>query len=224
MTEEDAKRVIKAASQKTEKASKQAIHISVRLTGVAAKKIGNKFYAATIGKGLEAINNRSRVYKGKDALKKFVKFDRNRGAAIGRVDVNETDFKEFEKKCKEKGVDFAIVKDKDDPNVVHFFFSGKYAEVMSYAFEEYAREKFKQERTGAKSEGEREKESHVKDKDKVKEKAKEKAEEIKEETKEKAKAKTEEVKNKATEVAEKGKEVADKVTERLEREVEFEKW
>ena len=223
MTEEDAKRVIKAASQKTEKASKQAIHISVRLTGVAAKKIGNKFYAATIGKGLEAINNRSRVYKGKDALKKFVKFDRNRGAAIGRVDVNETDFKEFEKKCKAKGVDFAIVKDKDDPNVVHFFFSGKYAEVMSYAFEEYAREKFKQERTGAKSEGEREKEPNVKDKDKVKEKAKEKAEEIKEETKEKAKAKTEEVKNKATEVAEKGREVADKVTERLEREVEFEK-
>lgn len=223
MTEEDAKRVIKAASQKTEKASKQAIHISVRLTGAASKKLGHGFYAATIGKGLEAINNRSRVYKGKDALKKFVKFDRNRGAAIGRVDVNETDFKEFEKKCKAKGVDFAIVKDQDDPNVVHFFFSGKYAEVMSYAFEEYAREKFKQERTGAKSEGEREKESHVKDKDKVKEKAKEKAEEIKEETKEKAKAKTEEVKNKATEVAEKGKEVADKVTERLEREVEFEK-
>ena len=223
MTEEDAKRVIKVASQKTEKASKQAIHISVRLTGAASKKIGNKFYAATIGKGLEAINNRSRVYKGKDALKKFVKFDRNRGAAIGRVDVNETDFKEFEKKCKAKGVDFAIVKDKDDPNVVHFFFSGKYAEVMSYAFEEYAREKFKQERTGAKSEGEREKESHVKDKDKVKEKAKEKAEEVKEDTKEKAKAKTEEVKNKATEVAEKGKEVADKVTERLEREVELER-
>jgi len=223
MTEEDAKRVIKAASQKTEKVSKQAIHISVRLTGAATKKIGNKFYAATIGKGLEAIDNRSRVYKGKDALKKFVKFDRNRGAAIGRVDVNETDFKEFEKKCKAKGVDFAIVKDKDDPNVVHFFFSGKYAEVMSYAFEEYAREKFKQERRGAKSEGEREKESYVKDKDKVKEKAKEKAEEVKEETKEKAKAKTEEVKNKATEVAEKGREVAEKVTERLEREVEFEK-
>ena len=223
MTEEDAKRVIKVASQKAKKASKQAVHVSVRLTGAAAKNLGHGFYAATIGKGLEAINNRSRVYKGKDALKKFVKFDRNRGAAIGRVDVNETDFKEFEKKCKAKGVDFAIVKDQDDPNVVHFFFSGKYAEVMSYAFEEYAREKFKQERTGAKSEGEKERESHIQAQDKAKEKPKEKAEEVKEATKEKAKAKTDEVKNKATEVAEKGKEVADKVTERLEREVEFER-
>ena len=223
MTEEDARRVVKAVSQKMDKPTKNAIQVSVRLTGKMAKNLSHGIYASTIGKGLDAIGNRTRVYKGKDALKRFVKFDRNRGAARGRIDVNETDFKEFEKKCKKNGVDFAMVKDKDDPNVIHFFFSGKHAETMSYMFEEYAREKFRQERTGAKSEGEKEKESHTKAQDKAKEKAKEKAEEVKEAAKEEAKAKTEEVKNKATEVAEKGKEVADKVTERLEREVELER-
>ena len=219
MTEQDAKAVVRAVSKEAENKGAKAIQLTVRFAASQGKKLAGGLYATTIGRGLDAFNNRNRVYKGKNALKKFIKFDRNRGAAIGRVDVNETDFKEFEKKCKAKGVDFAIVKDQDDPNVVHFFFSGKYAEVMSYAFEEYAREKFKQERTGAKSEGEREKESHVKDKDTIKEKAKEKAKEVKEATKDKA----DEVKNKATEAAEKGKEVADKVTERLEREIEFEK-
>lgn len=223
MTEQDAKALVRATSKAAEHKGSKAIQVSVRVASSQARKLAGGLYASTIGKGLAAIGNRTRVYKGKDALKKFVKFDRNRGAAIGRIDVNETDFKEFEKKCKKNGVDFAMVKDKDDPNVIHFFFSGKHAETMSYMFEEYAREKFRQERTGTKSEGEKEKESHTKAQDKAKEKAKEKAEEVKEAAKEEAKARTEEVKNKATEVAEKGKEVADKVTERLEREVELER-
>ena len=58
---------------------------------------------------------------------------------------NETDFKEFAKTCKKNGVDFAIVKDAVDDNVIHFFFAGKNAEVMSHLFEEYAKEKYQQD-------------------------------------------------------------------------------
>nr|WP_297708319.1 PcfB family protein [uncultured Butyrivibrio sp.] len=141
MTEEDAK-------QFTKKTGEKAIHIAVK-AGTKIMSYANKktemALAAGIGYAMEKIENRTRVYQGPNALKKFIAYDKNSRSPIGRIDVDETDFKEFAKMCKKNGVDFAIVKDKVDENTVHFFFSGKNAEVMAHLFEQYAKEKYQQD-------------------------------------------------------------------------------
>ena len=141
MTEEEAKKT-------TQTAGKELIHLSVKggkkLSELSAKA-GKTLIASTIGQGLQLYQDRTRVFQGKHALKEFIKFDKNSRAPIGQLDVNETDFKDFAKTCKKNGVDFAIVKDSVDDNVIHFFFAGKNAEVMSHLFEEYAREKYQQD-------------------------------------------------------------------------------
>ena len=138
MTEDDARRF-------TRSVGKQAIHLAVKL-GKETHRLSNSFgkqaFAATIGKGLTKVENRTRVFRGQKALKEFLEFDKNSRSPIGKVDVSQTDFKEFADRCKKSGVDFAIVKDKTDEKVVHFFFSGKNAEVMSHLFEDYAKEKY----------------------------------------------------------------------------------
>lgn len=141
MTEEDAKKTAQVAG-------KSFIHLSVKFgTKLTSKtyEISKAELARMIGYGLDKVNNRTRVFQGEHALKEFIKFDKNSRAPIGQIDVNETDFKEFAKICKKNGVEFAIVKDKVDENVVHFFFAGKNAEVMSHLFEDYAREKYQQD-------------------------------------------------------------------------------
>ena len=141
MTEEDAKKT-------THLVGKSLVHVSVKFgsNSVAkAKSIGKIALAKTIGYGLDKYNDRTRVFRGKQALKEFIKFDKNSRAPIGQLDVNETDFKDFAKTCRKNGVDFAIVKDAVDENVIHFFFAGKNAEVMSHLFEDYARAKYQQD-------------------------------------------------------------------------------
>ena len=141
MTEEDAKKT-------TQTVGKSFIHLAVKgtkKTGEIAKRVGKTCIACTIGQGLEKYNNRTRVFQGTHALKDFIQFDKNSRSPIGQLDVSETDFKDFAKTCKKNGVDFAIVKDAVDDNVIHFFFAGKNAEVMSHLFEEYAREKYQQD-------------------------------------------------------------------------------
>jgi hypothetical protein len=140
MTEEDAKKT-------TQMAAKSLIHVSVKFGKKAADKSADvkKTMAKMIGHGLDMYSNRTRVFQGKHALKEFIKFDKNSRAPIGQIDVNATDFKEFAHTCKENGVDFAIVKDSVDENVMHFFFAGKNAEVMSHLFEEYAKNKYQQD-------------------------------------------------------------------------------
>ena len=137
MTEEDAKKV-------TITGGKAAIHIAVKI-GKCIKEKNEKLAAHIIGKGLEQFNNRTRVYQGPNALKNFLQYDKGSHLPIGRIDVDQTDFKEFAKTCKKNGVDFAIVKDKVDDSVLHFFFAGKNAEVMSHLFEDYARNKYQQD-------------------------------------------------------------------------------
>ena len=141
MTEEDAKKT-------TQIVGKKLIHVSVKFgknTVDKASRLTKTALAKTIGYGLDKFNNRARVFQGTHALKEFIQFDKNSRAPIGQLDVNETDFKDFAKTCKKNGVDFAIVKDAVDDNVIHFFFAGKNAEVMSHLFEEYAREKYQQD-------------------------------------------------------------------------------
>ncbi len=141
MTEEDAKKT-------TQVAGKSLIHLSVKggkKLSVMIGKMGKSCIASTIGYGLQKYDERTRVFEGKHALKEFIQYDRNSRAPIGQIDVNETDFKDFAKTCKKNGVDFAIVKDSVDENVMHFFFAGKNAEVMSHLFEEYAKNKYQQD-------------------------------------------------------------------------------
>lgn len=141
MTEEDAKKT-------TQVAGKSLIHLSVKggkKLSVMIGKMGKSCIASTIGYGLQKYDERTRVFEGKHALKEFIQYDKNSRAPIGQIDVNETDFKDFAKTCKKNGVDFAIVKDSVDENVMHFFFAGKNAEVMSHLFEEYAKNKYQQD-------------------------------------------------------------------------------
>ncbi len=137
MTEEDAKRVAVAGG-------KELDHLAVKGRKRWGKHSG-KALAVAVGAAYKKFDSRTRVYQGEHALKKFIKFDKNNKGPIGKIDVNETDFKDFAKTCKKNGVDFAIVKDKVDPGTVHFFFAGKNAETMSYLFEDYARNKFQQD-------------------------------------------------------------------------------
>ena len=141
MTEEDAKKTVHVAG-------KSFIHVSVKFSKRLVdgfKDLGKAALAKTVGCGLDKYANRTRVFQGKHALKEFIQYDRNSRAPIGQIDVNETDFKDFAKTCKKNGVDFAIVKDSVDENVMHFFFAGKNAEVMSHLFEEYAKNKYQQD-------------------------------------------------------------------------------
>ena len=143
MTEEDARKTVTVAG-------KEAIHLAVKMeTEVKsiARVLEKKAFAATIGRGLAKYQNRTRVFQGQKALKHFLEFDKNTRSPIGKVDISDTDFKEFADRCKKNGVDFAMVKDKTDEKVVHFFFSGKNAEVMSHLFEEYAKDKYSQDLT-----------------------------------------------------------------------------
>lgn len=95
-----------------------------------------------IGEKIDTIRNRPRVYSGKNALKDFIDFNKDTNSPLGRIDVNQTDLKDFACKCRKNHVSFAVVKDKADPRTIHFFFQGKNAETMSYLFEEYTKEKF----------------------------------------------------------------------------------
>ena len=163
MTEEDAKRVAVAGG-------KELYHLAVKGMKFGGKLTG-KALAVAVGAAYRKFDSRTRVYQGEHALKKFIKYDKNNKGPIGKIDVNETDFKDFAKTCKKNGVDFAIVKDKVDPGTVHFFFAGKNAETMSYLFEDYARNKFQQDLKKDLIPEEREKEAEM---DKVLDEEKEK--------------------------------------------------
>ncbi len=222
MTEEDAKKVTALAGRKS-------VHILVKVNKVILDKTGKFLYAQTIGRGLKAYENRTRVYQGPHALKDFIDFSRANRSAVGRIDVDQTDFKEFAAKCKKNHVDFAMVRDKSDTKVVHFFFQGKHAEAMSYLFEEYAREKFKQESPEMISEGDREKEAltqtqEEKDKEKEAVKAKEEKSSDKKSIKSDAKEQEHEDKSRDNE-AEIATRVKDRVLQgrEIEREMDFEK-
>ncbi len=211
MTEEDAKKTVEATGKKL-------IHIGVK----AGNELKNLFVkgskaavASTIGHGLEMYNDRTRVFQGQHALKEFIKFDRNSRAPIGQIDVNETDFKDFAKTCKKNGVDFAIVKDSVDEGLMHFFFAGKNAEVMSHLFEDYAREKYQQD---IKNEMLPDQEEREHEKEELEQDAKEKAEDGHEPKSKKGKLqKVEaEIAKKAESLSEPAKKETEKMTEKAD--------
>ncbi len=211
MTEEDAKKTAQVAG-------KSFIHVSVKFGSKLTSKsyeISKSVLARTIGHGLDKFNNRTRVFQGEHALKDFIKFDKNSRAPIGQIDVNETDFKEFAKKCKKNGVDFAIVKDKVDETVVHFFFAGKNAEVMSHLFEEYAREKYQQD---IKNEMLPDQEEREHEKDELEQDSKEQAESGHEPKSKKGKLQKEEaeVEKKAERLSDPVKKETEKMTEKAD--------
>lgn len=211
MTEEDAKKTAQVAG-------KSFIHVSVKLGSKITSKtyeISKAALARMIGYGLDKVNNRTRVFQGEHALKEFIKFDKNSRAPIGQIDVNETDFKEFAKICKKNGVDFAIVKDKVDENVVHFFFAGKNAEVMSHLFEEYAREKYQQD---IKNEMLPDQEEREHEKEELEQDPKEKAENGHEPKSKKGKLQKEEIEvaKKAEWLSEPAKKETEKMTEKAD--------
>lgn len=211
MTEEDARKTVHVIG-------KSFIHISVKFGNKfkdQATDMGKAMLARTLGRGLDKYNNRTRVFQGEHALKEFIKFDKNSRAPIGQIDVNETDFKEFAKICKKNAVDFAIVKDTVDENVMHFFFAGKNAEVMSHLFEDYAREKYQQD---IKNEMLPDQEEREHEKEELEQDAKEKVENGHEPKSKKGKLQKEEaeIAKKAESLSEPAKKETEKMTEKAD--------
>ena len=78
---------------------------------------------------------------GKQSIKELI----GQGQGVTSVDVSKTELKDFQKIAKKYGVDFAVVKDKNnEPPIYTVFFKAKDQDAINNVIREYTNKKMKQ--------------------------------------------------------------------------------
>ena len=123
---------------KTVRLAVQTLKLTFRVIYNAWKK-----GQAKLEREMEAKKTEKRIAKkaekenvtGEQTVKELI----GKGEGVAKIDIEETNLKDFKKMAKKFGVDFAVVKDKrEDPPVYTIFFKAKDGAAIDKAMEAYA--------------------------------------------------------------------------------------
>lgn len=93
-------------------------------------------------KAVEKVSPDEAVH-GKQTVKELI----GQGEGVSKIDIDKTELKDFQKMARKYGVDFAVVKDKNqDPPVYTIFFKAKDGAAIDKAMEAYAAKSLKMDK------------------------------------------------------------------------------
>ena len=122
----------------------QTVKLTFRALYAGWKRYQAKHDAKKAGKAID-----NETVTGKQTVKELI----GQGEGVSKIDIEKTELKDFQKMAKKYGVDFAVVKNKDqDPPMYTIFFKAKDGAAIDKAMEAYAAKtlKYDKAKEGAK--------------------------------------------------------------------------
>lgn len=121
----------------------KSVHIAVRVTKPTLKQF-MKALKCVVGKPTKAagkaIGEKIHPTKGKQSVKTLIR----QGQGVSSIPLADEGLKDFQKIAKKYGVDFAVVKDKnEEPPVYTIFFKAKDTDVITKILQDYSEKQVK---------------------------------------------------------------------------------
>lgn len=124
-----------------EEVSSKACNLAVRATKLTLHVIINALKEQARKAEQRKHHKAGELPHGKQTIKELI----GQGQGVTSVDVSKTELKGFQKIAKKYGVDFAIVKDKNnEPPIYTVFFKAKDQDAINNVIREYTNKKMKQ--------------------------------------------------------------------------------
>lgn len=125
-----------------EEVSRQTCNLAVRTTNLALHTIIQAVKEQSQKVEQRKLHKTDEPPHGKQSVKKLI----GQGQGVTSVDVSKTELKGFQKIAKKYGVDFAVVKDKNnEPPIYTVFFKAKDQDAINNVIREYTNKKMKQQ-------------------------------------------------------------------------------
>lgn len=124
-----------------EEVSGKACNLAVRTTNLTLQVIINALKEQARKAEQRKLHKTDEPPHGKQSIKELI----GQGQGVTSVDVSKTELKGFQKIAKKYGVDFAVVKDKNnEPPIYTVFFKAKDQDAINNVIREYTNKKMKQ--------------------------------------------------------------------------------
>ena len=124
-----------------EEVSGKACNLAVRTTKLTLQVIINALKEQARKAEQRKLHKTDEPPHGKQTIKELI----GQGQGVASVDVSKTELKGFQKIAKKYGVDFAVVKDKNnEPPIYTVFFKAKDQDAINNVIREYTNKKMKQ--------------------------------------------------------------------------------
>ena len=124
-----------------EQISKESCNFAVRTTKVSVQLLWKALKAYSNHRKIKVAKKNDKV-TGKQTVKELI----GQGQGVNSIDLVKNDLREFEKITKKYGVDFAIVKDKNqDPPVYTIFFKAKDQDAIENVLRAYTAKRMKKQ-------------------------------------------------------------------------------
>ena len=121
----------------------KTVNLAIRTTKVTAQILykGLKmFYNHHKNKQSQKAAKKNEPVRGEQSIKELV----GQGQGVSSMPIGDKGVRDFKKICKKYGVDFAIVKDKnEDPPIYTVFFKAKDADAIASVLKEYSAKQMK---------------------------------------------------------------------------------
>ena len=121
----------------------KTVNLAIRTTKVTAQILykGLKmFYNHHKNKQAQKAAKKNEPVRGEQSIKELV----GQGQGVSSMPIGDKGVRDFKKICKKYGVDFAIVKDKnEDPPIYTVFFKAKDADAIASVLKEYSAKQMK---------------------------------------------------------------------------------
>ena len=124
-----------------EEVSSKTCNLAVRTTKLTLQIIINALKEQARKAEQRKLHKTDEPPHGKQTIKELI----GQGQGVTSVDVSKTELKGFQKIAKKYGVDFAVVKDKNnEPPIYTVFFKAKDQDAINNVIREYTNKKMKQ--------------------------------------------------------------------------------
>lgn len=124
-----------------EEVSSKTCNLAVRTTKLTLHVIINALKEQARKAEQRKLHKTDEPPHGKQSIKELI----GQGQGVTSVDVSKTELKGFQKIAKKYGVDFAVVKDKNnEPPIYTVFFKAKDQDAINNVIREYTNKKMKQ--------------------------------------------------------------------------------
>ena len=124
-----------------EEVSSKTCNLAVRTTKLTLHVIINALKEQARKAEQRKLHKTDEPPHGKQSIKELI----GQGQGVTNVDVSKTELKGFQKIAKKYGVDFAVVKDKNnEPPIYTVFFKAKDQDAINNVIREYTNKKMKQ--------------------------------------------------------------------------------
>ena len=124
-----------------EEVSSKTCNLAVRTTKLTLHVIINALKEQARKAEQRKLHKTDEPPHGKQSIKELI----GQGQGVTSVDVSKTELKGFQKLAKKYGVDFAVVKDKNnEPPIYTVFFKAKDQDAINNVIREYTNKKMKQ--------------------------------------------------------------------------------